>query len=810
MAYLGRTINDVTLELGLRPFRDISEAGIRSKAREIFMQWLPLVRHADGVSVMMWASDGSEILEYRGDMSAEFEWSHTVGVANPRGHMRPVSDPNHLNIHQTPRDYIPNPPALSYGWYRRFLEILKEVGTEVFGKTPRLGATFDPGPEFAKSKFKYEKHLEICLASTMGKESFVVCYATLHKDEGAYAGFPKGIPEGTSFGTFLGGQSQHFLTDMGFDFLWLSNGFGFGMETWGMYGAVFNGKAFEISQAADVRGKCLNFWKDFRAQCPDLLLRTRGTNQTTGRDLACDGVPLDEIIHGGFNMEPPPNSPWAALNGDFGLELAGWMSHVAEIPGKTFPFRFYTHDIWFANSPWIDRYGREPHDIFLPLSVSRIDGDGNMSLPTGVNLLSVDSTYGETPDLVPNEVIPHFLECLGSSPDRPGLLTWLYPWDEYHRDSKKEDGIGEVFFGDWFIRSSLAAGMPLNTVISTRSYRKTAHKKPELFAGTILVTPFPRDEDLAGLLLNHVKKGGQVLLYGPVTHGAPSLVDCLGMKTGASLSGPVTLSVEGGLTFPQGPMLVEHVPMSSGGGLDVLGVGAQTTVTARVRQGNESRIYAVSQKHKEGGHLAWVRGTNSFELPEFKGSHLPNPRSPLTHAVAERLMRETLELFGVGHRVHANRGTQKDPVLTVHRHQNAFYFTGYSPNTNVSQSFSMPWGAPLFTGREAELVGGRSHYHMGRAWRRECRVFVKQKGDSEMAVVEQPSGMVGVKRRLRVKGLEGGDLVFFPVPGSSPTFLLDPQDPYLAGNFLKPEKVDGPHGPYYTIPGLGKDLLISW
>ena len=38
------------------------------------------------------------------------------------------------------------------------------------------------------------------------------------------------IPEGMSLGTFLGGQSQHFLTDLGFDYLWLSNGFGFSIS----------------------------------------------------------------------------------------------------------------------------------------------------------------------------------------------------------------------------------------------------------------------------------------------------------------------------------------------------------------------------------------------------------------------------------------------------------------------------------------------------------------------------------------------------------------------------------------------------
>lgn len=82
------------------------------------------------------------------------------------------------------------------------------------------------------------------MGNTMGAKTFVCCYATLNEDKEHYAGFPSGIPQGTPFGTFFGKQSQHFLTDMGFDFLWLSNGLGFGMETWSATGAVFDGKNF--------------------------------------------------------------------------------------------------------------------------------------------------------------------------------------------------------------------------------------------------------------------------------------------------------------------------------------------------------------------------------------------------------------------------------------------------------------------------------------------------------------------------------------------------------------------------------------
>ena len=85
------------------------------------------------------------------------------------------------------------------------------------------------------------------------------------------------------------------------------------------------------------------------------------------------------IYDGDYGLLPPPNSPWAAITGDFGLELMGHMSRIAGLPkdGENirhpYLFRFYIHDIWWVNSPWYDRYNSQPHDIYLPLSVARLD-----------------------------------------------------------------------------------------------------------------------------------------------------------------------------------------------------------------------------------------------------------------------------------------------------------------------------------------------------------------------------------------------------------------------------------------------------
>lgn len=816
MAYLGRTINDVTLELSLRPFIDTSEAGIRAKAREIFMQWFPLTKHADRVSIMMWTSDGSEILDYKGYLDEKFEWSYTVGVANPRVDPLPDSDPNKKCIHHTTYTYIDNPPLHTYRWYKRFLEIIKEECHAVTGKPVRLGATFDPGPEFAKSKFKYEKHPEICLGGTMGKASFVVCYSTLHADKGKYAGYPDGIPEGTLLGEFLGRQSKIFCADMGFEFLWLSNGFGFGMETWGMYGAVFNGKEFSPAKSNDVKKISLDFWASFRRECPSLPLRTRGTNQTTGRDLASDGVPLREIYRTGFGLEPPPNSPWAALNGDFGLELAGWMSHIAEIPGTSYPFRFYVHDLWFINDPWIDRYGRQPHDIYLPLAVARVDGNGDMSLPTDVNILSVDGTYGQTQDLIPNEVIPFMLDCFGTSPDAPGLVTWLYPFDEYHDMAYDGKRIGEVFFGDWFMRTAINNGFPVNTVVSTKNYLSALAKDPKRFARTIITTPVPSNPAIAKALIAHVAAGGRLMLYGPTDHANTTMLDLLGIAHASPLDGelPITVSVPNDtLTARKAAAKILHNPLSSAGGMTAV-ASKYARVSAEVSKNGETRTAALSRSEKEwnGGAVTWVRGTNSFRLPEFKGAHLPEMLDQNEYFYPELLMRRMMRAFGIELSIEKREGAQKNPILTISRHKDGFYFAGHSPNIGVSQTFRFPYGAPVFCGLETFIENGLSSYRMPKAWRRECRIFVDQKDASDVSCAEQCSGMVGVTRRMRLRGTKNATVRFFPETGTEPkvTFLKNPRDPFLKGDFVAPRRETTVDGECLVIDNVNDDLLISW
>src|SRR5690606_18107852 len=193
----GIPFQNITLEASLKPFKKNDKDDIRRVASEMFTQWSSLLRHADTISVMLWTSDGSEILDYTGNLNQPLEWSKYIG--NPNTEYEVGSGPKELSLHERAYLYMENPPNYTFKDLKFIVNTLKEVGHAITGRPIRIGATFDPGPEFAKSEFKYKKHPEILEGSAMGEKSFVFSYATLNEDKTAYAGFPKGIPENTPF-----------------------------------------------------------------------------------------------------------------------------------------------------------------------------------------------------------------------------------------------------------------------------------------------------------------------------------------------------------------------------------------------------------------------------------------------------------------------------------------------------------------------------------------------------------------------------------------------------------------------------------
>jgi len=805
-------MKNLTLEVSLKPFYGLDDDATRAVCAEALAQWEAVIRHAEQVSIMFWASDGSEILEYTGDLDATMEWARFIGNGNAHLHPDISTDPESRSLHA--RSYLYREDAAPIT-YRRLAGIGSawRDALAAIGKPARIGLTFDPGGEFAPSDFKYNRHREICLADTMGKASFACCYGILNADARGYAGFPDGIPQGTGMGTFLGRQFRVLARDTGLDFIWFSNGFGFGMETWMTAGPLFDGEKFSPERAPEIRDKILGFWRDFRRECPELGVETRGTNLGTGTDLASDATPLRELYEGGFDFVPPPNSPWAAINGDFGIELAGYMSRIAELPpGQEARFRFYLHDPWWLNSPWLDRYERQPHDIYLPLAVGRMDASGRTGGPQTLNLLTIDDSYGRMPDDVPNESTPHLLRGWRERPDAAGPIVWLYPFDELHDAMFGDDPSPErLFHNDWCVREMLNDGLPVNTVISTRAFAALGGRAKEVLGGRILLTPAPFREDGQKALLDWAEAGGDLLLYGPLAT-APILRERLGLKESAPISGPMEVSCglppldefetgEAARTF-------EHRPIMSGGALTE-SVLPGRTAAATAAQNGDTRALAAHFQTAAGGRVRWLRAP--LPLTMKKGDHLPAPDDRAAIFAFTELARQALAEFGWSLGIHAVARDQRRPVLTLHRHDNGWFFSGYMPDTTVELSLRAPFGAPLLLGMETRIKNGKSTCRQQRGWRSECRVFVGQ-SDGWLQHTEELPGQIGVTRRLWVRGLKDATLRIFPPTDAGPvTLWLNPQWPYIGGESAPLREIVSPHGRLLETAGpITGTALLSW
>jgi len=801
----------VTLEMSLKPFRRVDSQSIRDVCEHVFRQWAALLRRADSTAIMLWTADGSEILEYRGQMSGEIEWARYIGIANPPK-LPPAGDPASIGIHDQARLYMTNPPKITYGTLKEIVSTFRSVGRALTGKPMMVGATFDPGPEFARSPFKYERHKEIL------KGQWVDCTSSLNSDSVPYAAFPRGIPQGTPFGTFFGRQTQHFLTDLGFDYIWFSNGFGFSATAWSVKGPIFDGESFHPEKANEIRREVIGFWKAFRAECPSFRVECRGSNLSTGADLSASASPIRDIYDGGFNMVAPPNSPWAAIDGDFGLEVSGYLSHIAHLPpNDVFPFRFYTHDPWWLNSPWFDRYGRQPHDIYLPLALARLNGEGKVTPPRFLEFLTIDSSYGELPDECPNEVTPHILRAMDHCSDQPGLITWVYPFQEFHeRVFGASPQPAGVFFSDWFMRNAVSAGLPVNTVVSADNFLASYRVHPEVYRDTVLLTPVPQDgSPREGAILDHMHHGGNVFLYGSVANASRTVLDLLNLKLAAPLSGELEVQsrlASDAVWHAKLPTRMLHRSILSDGGIDTVTAQpelADFEVCATVSDGTNERVFAATRA-LAGGRLAWVRGSLSSTITH---AYLPQPDDPQQYFQAEYLMRHMLVKFGYEFRVIRPTVESRSPLVLVARSNNGFFFSGYCPSTAVTLGLRFPLGAPILNGYETWYENGLSTYNMPRAWHCECRCFVEQPEANEVACVERISEEIGIRRRMMVSGLNDATVHFYPEfrPAGPPVRMESGRG---HASFFQSEKRleydSHDSGTRLTVRNITGDLLISW
>ena len=799
-------VGRVCLEISLKPFGlDLSDIGIEHTCRELFDGWRELIRHATGVAVLMWTSDGSEILEYDGNLDSSFDWARYIGIGNPKKELPPW-DPEGDELHSRPVLYMDNPPTMRYSDLRRIIAAIKRIGREQTGFNVEVGETFDPGPEFAYSDFKFHRHPELNKGTLMDN-LWIHCAGRLKADDYHYAAYPDGIPEGTGFGRFLGEQFMALKADVGFDFIWLSNGFGFSLQSWNWLGELFDGRHFNYANAAAIQKSIETFWQEFTAVTGNIRIETRGSNLSTGMDISAHGCPVDAIYR--YPIVAPPNSPWAALNFRFGLELAGYMSRIACLPENGYLFRYYTHDPWWHNSPWFDRYDRQPHDILLPLTVARMDSQGKVTPPIGINLLSADDSYGQLPRRCPVEVTPFLLDAYSHYPDEPGPVTWLYPFASYVQLGLREGRMSEFFMDDWLIENAIDQGLPLNSVV-TDSIFLEADVAP--YQDKILVMPVPHAGTPADQALEKALKAGcRVLLYGNPAFATDALRQMLGVRETEALSGELTIETDvvrdEARDLPL-PKRLRHTVLVSDGGISEVEDERSSDIeyVAHISDGVQRRVYAAVNRRAGNGCLAWLRG--SFPHDEVGTDSLPEQLDKTTYFPVASLLRAMLEPLGLRIRFESENRDSCLPVIHNSMHDNTLYITGFAKDTTVRAHLSYPDGAPIMEGTECILERDFATCMLPKWWHRRCWLFARQQERSKVGLMRFTAEHPTLDERFLVSGLQNASLTL-RLPVGSRVRIVRAEGSHMTSDNSEPFTVSE-DGRRIYVEHLTGNFFIAW
>lgn len=775
------SLGRVCLEMSLKPFKRIDDKYIEDVCTEIFYQYRDLLDKADACSVLLWVAEGSDILDYSGDLQQEIEWAKYMGNPNFVKEAEFDEEEKGSALHHRSRLYTKDPAVITYNTLKKIIKSIKTIGDQMTGIKVEVGATFDPGPEFAKSDFKYNRHKEIAQGTVMGKNMWCHCAGILSGDNYKYAAFPDGIPENTQLGTFIGKQFNALAHDVGYDYIWLSNGFGYSLESWNWRGECFDGVDYKEGVAKKVYDKILGFWKSFSLECPDIRIETRGSNLSTGMDIGAHGSPIKKI-YDNYNVTAPPNSPWAALDYRFSLELVGYMSRIAHLPKNGYIFRYYLHDPWWLNSPWFDRYGQQPHDIYLPLSVSRLDENGDNTPPYGMSLLTIDDSHGNLPRRGPIEITPHILNAYENMPDSPGIITWLYPFSHYDEIAINQNRASEVCFGDWFINDAIENGFPVNSVISDTNMQGLNSR---IIKETIVLSIVPdANSDIENKIYEILSNGGEVMLYGPVDKASERILELIGVTITEGISGygdikPIydmdNLS-NGSFSYKLG-----HKNIISGGSINTISNGYEKVlVTSEFVKDGQSYVYSIYNNNALNGKLSWVRG--SYSEYQGDGDRLPNIIDKSMYYQSGCLMRYTLKHFGINLMFEIDNPTVQLPIVLFSKHNNGLRISGFAPDSTVKTLIKLKDGVPIMKNSSVIIKDNLGEISCGNWWNDECRLFVEQKECGVITSRTRATVFPGKDRRIDVSGLKDATVTFYTYPNTNFSLSLNDDSHYAKTN----------------------------
>ena len=817
-----------TLEFGPKVLFRKDDAFLDGFFAELFRSYRQLLKHCDAVSLLFWLGDGTEILQFSGDLAQPIAWARWQGFAHP------VGDPP-----REPVLYTDRPVALDYADVRRIVAAARRACADVLGKPLSFVLPFDPGSEFTEAPFRYERHPEILLRAADG--ATVRCIDAIgrfHADAERYAGYPDGIPEGTPFGEFLGRQTRAYFDAVGADAIWLSNSFGFGRSPYasGGTGQFFDGVRFLTEGNRAVRDAVLAFWEAFRRECPDLPVHCRGTDFPVGMNLANHASSYRALYAGNrFGIVPPPNTPWPAITRNEGLALAGTLTQNAPFPDPRLVLRYYATDQWFCNNPWFDRWDRSPHDLYLSGALCKFAPDGSLCPFTDVHVMGVDGSWGETPSEIADEVVPHLKRAAALRPDAPPPLVWVYPFDEWDDavfgDAPRPD---LPFGGDLSIIGAFNHAFPLAGAVTTANLKaalstnrqidncsQIANAKcdsnPDLkfdicgqlgfvnngvpsLRESILVTPAPvAGSEVERLLLDHLASGGRILCYGTLRGASPAWLAALGLAADAApLDGE--FEIEGDAAGAPSRRYLHDAVIGQGG---LVETAAGATVLAEARRGGEVRVLAAAN-----GRAAWTRGGTAAARERLRFRRV-DARDEREWFAPERLY--DVALGALGWFVRMEHGLGPEPVeFLVSRNRGGFVFTGHSFDDDAALLVRAPWGAPVPLARRVRLADGAARIPVRGWFHDEVRVFVRQAGGI-VGCRSQPVIAKDLHRRWLVEGLDHADLRFYADPDRPPVFYRTAATEFGdAREPIRPALSTDGTGAWFELRDCTGSLSIGW
>jgi hypothetical protein len=238
---------------------------------------------------------------------------------------------------------------------------------------------------------------------------------------------------------------------------------------------------------------------------------------------------------------------------------------------------------------------------------------------------------------------------------------------------------------------------------------------------------------------------------------------------------------------------------------------ASPEVLVRVKQKDQERVAGIYRALTEwqGGAVIWLRGSNGGEFTPG-GANISDYNNSEVYPI-ESLARLAMQRFGINISYEKQIQGSREPITMVSRNENAFYFSGYCPDTTVRIKLKFPLGAPLLIGCETYLEDGKSVYSHPRAWHKECRIFVEQMDGGIISCKEIAPASYFMYRRIEIKGLKNAKVRILPRKGfeNMTEVLVNPVGPFIVGEDHKQNKAETQWGYVIMLEDITGTIVIS-